>query len=284
MRISTEEWNEIVNEGPGVGMYKGMRTLFWDGRNLWDRNRRMYVIYDEAERQSWQVIIVLPGVEIIPKQTFHRCWNVKTVIMADTVRRIEEWAFSLCNEVECLQLSTNLEYIGENAFMSWFKLPSIRLPENLLEIRENAFQHCNLLTSIIIPRNCRVIGDGAFSYCTKLLIFNVPANTVLGRDVIYRTALMRKYIALELDEEVNTWIKNINNNDEDELHRACSSFNPNNRNILNIVQQQGLKSLKTENMNGITASEYLCANPFANITERMIIETYILKMVGEQVP
>lgn len=263
-------------------MYRGKRTLFYNGALLFDQNLGVYSNYNVAERQSWEVIIVLPRTRVISKQTFHGCWNVEAVVMADdSVERIEEYAFSMCNGVEHVQLSTNLQYIGERAFMSWVHLPSIILPQNLLVIGKNAFEHCNLLTSIIIPLNCIEIGDGAFSECTELLIFNVPTNTVLGRNVINHTALMRKYVALGLDEEVNTWIKNINNNDEDELHRVCSSINPNIRNILNIVQQQGLRSLKTENTNGITPSEYLSANPFTNITELMIIKTCILNKIGE---
>ena len=96
------------------------------------------LIYDKDERGSWEVIIVLPGVEIIPEGTFIRCGNVKVVIMADTVRRIEDWVFSWCSSLIFIKLSRNLEFIGTFAFSS-----------------------CSL-TSIFIPPSCREIGVYAF--------------------------------------------------------------------------------------------------------------------------
>ena len=77
-------------------MYKGKKTLFYNGENIgWDDDSRKFRIYNKEEMQSWQVIIVLPGVKVIPFYTFGACYhqNIETVIMADTVRRIEKSAF-----------------------------------------------------------------------------------------------------------------------------------------------------------------------------------------------
>lgn len=40
-----------------------------------------------------EVIIILPGVEEIPQQTFTWCMDIETVIMANKVRRIRQGAF-----------------------------------------------------------------------------------------------------------------------------------------------------------------------------------------------
>jgi hypothetical protein len=55
-------------------------------------------------------IILLPGVEIIPQLIFLWFVLVETVIMADSVKRIEHWAFLF------IRLSKNLEQIGLAAF------------------------------------------------------------------------------------------------------------------------------------------------------------------------
>ena len=34
--VSKEEWNEILEKGPGVRMYKGLQTLFYNGEKLWE--------------------------------------------------------------------------------------------------------------------------------------------------------------------------------------------------------------------------------------------------------
>ncbi|GFH50784.1 predicted protein [Chaetoceros tenuissimus] len=75
-------------------MHKDEKTLFYNGEKLFDEENHLeYLIYDEEERDSWEVIFVLPGVQVIRFYTFNGCSNIETVIMADTVRRIEEDSF-----------------------------------------------------------------------------------------------------------------------------------------------------------------------------------------------
>ena len=72
MRVQTEEWRRFI---PGVRMYKGKKTLFYNGEILFDSyiyeygeddEDEIFLIYNEEERKSWEVIIVLPGVDSIP--------------------------------------------------------------------------------------------------------------------------------------------------------------------------------------------------------------------------
>ena len=86
---------------------KGKKTLFYNGEKIYYKCSEL--IYNKKERLSWEVIIALPGVEVIPRCTFLDCWNVKTVIMSDTVRRIEDDAFNACYILEHVKLSKNLE-------------------------------------------------------------------------------------------------------------------------------------------------------------------------------
>ena len=248
-------------------MYRGKLTLFWNGEKLYD-GARGYLVYDEEERHSWKVVIVLPGVEIIPKGTFYCCTNVKTVIMSDTVKRIEEGVFLDCHNLQFVRLSKILEYIGIEAF--W---------------------NCESLVSIFIPESCREIGSDTFCNCTKLIILSVPRHTQLGEDVIYGTALIEAS-HFETDdlgdysntEEINTWVKNMNcNNEEYALHRACSAFNPISDIIYEIIKNQGLASFKKKNIIGITPLLYLEENPYVNINQQKLVNRYILEMMGETV-
>ncbi|GFH47154.1 surface antigen BspA-like [Chaetoceros tenuissimus] len=261
MRISAEELRKFT---PGVRIYKGKNTLFYNGEKLWEGV--VFggpLVYDWKERQSWEVIIVLPGVKIISERTFHTCKNVKLVIMADTVKRIGEGAFYWCRKLSFIQLSRGLESIGESAFYE-----------------------CVSLTSIYIPLSCRTICNEAFGGCRKLIILRVPQDTQLGEQVIVRTALIQ---ASPLDyehsnnEEINEWIKRIDNNDEYALHRACSSFNPSTDLIYEIVKRQEIVSFQKKDERGATPLQHLNENPFVDIDQRILMKRYILEMMGESI-
>ncbi|GFH47060.1 hypothetical protein CTEN210_03535 [Chaetoceros tenuissimus] len=272
-KLTNKEWEEIVKEGPGVRNYRGKKTLFYNGEELWDEDTYESLVHDREERLSWKVIIILPGVEVVPDHTFYYCENLETVIMADSVKIIEEKAFCCCDSLKFVKLSRNLEYI-----------------------RYAAFSNCTCLTSMFIPPSCREIGDHAFDECHQLIIFHVPQATDLGENVIANTKLIEashfEEDELQLDffgeyqnnEEVNAWIKNMNGDDDEyALHRACSSFNPIIDIIYGIVKRQGLRSFKKENEIGITPLKYLEKNTFVDINEQKLVNRYILELMGETI-
>ncbi|GFH47048.1 hypothetical protein CTEN210_03523 [Chaetoceros tenuissimus] len=258
MRVQTEEWRRFI---PGVRMYKGKKTLFYNGETLVDGWTGDWLIYNGDERQSWEVIIVLPGVEIIPERTFRDCFYIETVIMANTVRRMESGAFNNCMSLVFIKLSRNLEFIGSHTF--WC---------------------CKSLTSIFIPPSCTEIGDYAFYGCVQLLILGIPQQVEVGEFVFHSTALIRASTLENADDEtVVQWVKSINNGETYDLHRACSSSNPIAEIIHALVNQHGIRSMKMPNTIGITPSQYLAANTFADISEKEIINRYISEMMGETV-
>lgn len=252
MRVQTEEWHRFI---PGVRMYKGKMTYFYNGEILFDHPLNP-LIYNREERDKWQVIIVLPGVQIIPWGTFTECYNVETVIMADTVTRIGIAAFSWCRKLAFVRLSRNLEYIGHNVF-----------------------DHCKSLTAIFIPDSCREIGNWVF-YKTNLVILVVPPHTELGQKVIESTPLLQK--SPQSIGEVNAWVKSINDNGEYALHRLCSSMDPSEDEIYEMIcDQGGLHAMAKTNSIGITPSEYLASNPFADVDEMKLMKRFILENMGE---
>ena len=244
-------------------MYKGKKTLFYNGEILYDYRNREWLIYDEEEQMSWEVVIVLPGVEVIPRKVFSGCDKIETVIMSDTVLRIEEFAFDECHSLKFVRLSRNLEYIGDYAFCE-----------------------CTSLTAIFIPSSCREIGRKAFDYCSKLIIFNIPRQTQLAERVIANTALIEvspfeTTIFGDYDNtKVHEWAKEVNQGEAYELHRVCSSINPSMDKIYGIVKRKGLDSWKMKNELGLTPFDYLAANPCVE-NQRALIKLHVLNMMGE---
>ena len=236
-------------------MYRGKKTYFYNGEKLWE-GEGSWLIYNEEERHSWEVIIILPGVEVIPEFTFRWCENVKVVIMSDTVKRIEYGAFFCCYSLEFVKLSRNLEDIGDMAF-----------------------DLCRSLTSIFIPPSCREIGENAFEDCTNLIILSVPQHTQLNLvDTITAGTRLSQF---EHVVQLNEWIKNINNGNDFDLHRECASYDPSEEVILGILKERGLLSFKEENKIGITAARYLEENPFSEIDEQKLIKKFVLDVMGE---
>ncbi|GFH61887.1 hypothetical protein CTEN210_18363 [Chaetoceros tenuissimus] len=275
-----------------VATVDGLVTLFYDrskelfnqelSREWWnaycdndgnsnDDDWKEWDISDECreywrQRISWQQIIVTDGVTEIPDSTFYNCWNIQRVIFADTVVRIEYQAFSDCRSLVYIKLSINLEYIG-----MW------------------AFFLCNL-SSVFIPSSCRVIRNDAFASNENLSIFSVPQHTELGRDMIQFAALAKSspfqlrrdgWYEREVNDDMNTWIKNMNHDEVFSLHRACASFQPLKQVLYNIIQEKGLKAFKVKNDVGITPSQYLKENPYTELTEKEIIHDYLMKLMGE---
>ncbi|GFH43788.1 hypothetical protein CTEN210_00261 [Chaetoceros tenuissimus] len=257
------------------------RTNDFETMDVSDECKRYF-----RERYSWQQIIVVEGVTAIPEFTFKGCINIKRVIFANTVIRIEQWAFSFCKNLVYIKLSITLEYIGEYSFTS-----------------------CNL-SSVFIPPRCRKICNHAFEGNTNLTIFHVPRDTELGSIVISDTALAEaspvgrfnhlsgpdRILALqamiragnrteqqrrEENNEMNEWLKTMNNDEAFALHRVCASFRPLKEVIHAIIQEKGLKAFREENSAGITPSRYLQENPYTELNEKEIIREHLMKMMGE---
>ena len=267
-----------------VATVDGLVTLFYDGsKPLWNEDLsrewmclihlqemvatpqqhdiESWNISDECkeyirERLSWQQVIVMEGVTEIPEFTFYMCKNIKRVVFTDTVIRIKSLAFFQCISLVFIKLSINLEYIGDFAFVE-----------------------CNL-SSVFIPPRCLEIGTRAFAGNRNLTIFSVPQDTDLDDEVVLSTKLLERspnpaYINI-------TWLMNINNDKRFDLHRVCSSFEPSLEMILNTMKEKGgLHAFNVENSIGITPTRYLKENPYANVTEKEVVEKYILKMMGE---
>ena len=101
----------------------------------------------------------------------------------------------------------------------------------------------------------------------------------MGSDVLFNCPMMES-APFENDELNKIWIKNINRDEKFALHRACCSYQPLKEVILGILEANGIADLKTKNEAGITPSQYLHENPYADIQEMEIIRDYIAKQTG----
>ena len=249
---SKELWNENLNWERSIALLTGVRANDLESSNVSDECKRYF-----RERLSWEQIIIVDGVTVIPAFTFYMCKNIKRAVFADTVLRIENLAFFQCAGLVFIKLPVNLEYVGDLAFVE-----------------------CNL-SSVFIPPRCLEIGTRAFAGNANLAILNVPQDVDFDDEVVLGTKLLQRspnphYMNI-------TWLMNINNDERFALHRVCSSFEPTLEMILDTMKERGgLNAFKVENSIGITPSRYLKENPYASVSEKEIIENFIMQMMGER--
>ncbi|GFH57178.1 hypothetical protein CTEN210_13654 [Chaetoceros tenuissimus] len=283
--IRDDEWATFDQ---GVHMYQGKKTFFFNGQVLRDGYSR-HLIYDFEEKCTWEMIVVMHGVQIIPWCFFQHLEKLETVIIADTVTRIEMRSFAHCSNLVYVKLSRQLQLIGEGAF-----------------------DDCSSLASIFLPPSCQVIHRCVFSSCKKLLVFHIPSDTELDdgdgvMDGLLTKTPPFKAIAVptwstEFDEtvrrfiaynrEVNQLFKDINNGQEYALHRLCASYDLNEENIYQSFNDAANKKdffkdfYHKQNAIGVTPAQYLEANPFSNVDivnldELSFCRRYVQEMIGE---
>lgn len=88
---------------------------------------------------------------VLATKMFSDCANLKNVILADGIKKIEQYAFSNCTS-----------------------LPTIDLPAQLEEIEPYAFNNCVLFTSVIVPYSVELMGENVFAGCKNIVDLSIP--------------------------------------------------------------------------------------------------------------
>lgn len=100
--------------------------------------------------ESITKVVCQPGVSSIGDFAFKNCFNVISISISDTVKRIGHSAFGVC---------TNLS--------------SLTIPEGVATIEGWAFANCYSLKTVSLSRTIAYIGDAAFTDCSGLNEFLV---------------------------------------------------------------------------------------------------------------
>ena len=85
-------------------------------------------------------------------------------------------AFEGCRKLKSIILPEGVRTIDEEAFRGCTGLESIVLPYTLVSIGMKAFADCTNLRTVTIPDTVRAIDDGAFEGCSSLETINIVKN------------------------------------------------------------------------------------------------------------
>lgn len=112
---------------------------------------------------------------------FSTCSNLESVILPNTVKRIEKEAFSWCSNLKKVILSENLEFIRQYAFLRCSNLSVISIPEKVTYISEGAFRECSSIVSLTIPDGVTTVHDYTFYGCSNLTEVIISNNVTVIR-------------------------------------------------------------------------------------------------------
>ena len=136
--------------------------------------------YEGDEKILSENNIVIPdiinGVEVtaIDDSVFADCYNLKSIVIPNTVTEISLDCFQNCRSLKEIILPESLKKIWSGTFAGCTSLTNIIIPDSVTSIGDYAFEDCDSLTSVTISNGVTSIGDYAFDNCRSLTSVTLP--------------------------------------------------------------------------------------------------------------
>lgn len=121
------------------------------------------------------------SIKEIPSFAFFSC-GLRTVVLADGVRKIGEHAFGANFSLKSVCIPHSVRSIGVSAFEKCEGLEEVHLPERLTTIERSAFEDCKALSSIDIPSSVQRIKSRAFSGIKNIIVTINKGQTIIISD------------------------------------------------------------------------------------------------------
>ena len=102
---------------------------------------------------------------------------MKTLVLPDSLRYIDDAAFCLCPNLENVLLPEGLLTIGHAAFADITALVEIRIPKSVTSVSTEAFRGCPALTRVVFDSTDCEIGQWAFLYDDKVTLYGTADST-----------------------------------------------------------------------------------------------------------
>lgn len=118
----------------------------------------------------------------ILEKTFFNNYFVETVILPETVQKIDIMSFYSCTCLKEVTIQEGVTEIGQCAFGGCSLLEKLELPESLITVEDFAFIACNCMKEFKFGKNLKSIGSNAFNGCQTLEKIIVPRGAEIADD------------------------------------------------------------------------------------------------------
>ena len=120
--------------------------------------------------------LTLPdSIDVIGRQAFTYCTDLKTAVISDTVDIIGDHAFQACG-LESVTIGKNVQVIGYAAFSGCSNLKTVTLPDSLTSLGREAFHGCPSLSSVVLGNGLETIPRLAFANCESLFSITIGSG------------------------------------------------------------------------------------------------------------
>ena len=141
-------------------------------------------------------------VSAIGYAAFAECRSLESLVVPETVTRLQDYAFSQCTSLRTAQLPESIVSLGRGVFKNCILLEEVNIPSSLTTVGMEMFAGCTSLTEIEIPQTIRSIGDSAFSGCSGLTQITLPDNVTSIGSASFRSCVNLE--SIELSDQITT--------------------------------------------------------------------------------
>ena len=127
---------------------------------------------------------------------FAECFELKSVIIPNSVTSIGGRAFNKCYNLANATIGNSVVSIGYEAFYNCTALTSIDIPNSVTTIGDGAFEYCNGMTSATIGNSVTTIGKLAFECCSELTSVTIPNSVTSIGSYAFRTCWGLKSVTI----------------------------------------------------------------------------------------
>ena len=137
--------------------------------NSISNNNIISIVPNAFFKKKKKNISITNNLKIIKHNSFYCCFNLDTVILPDSIEKIDEDCFNQCISLKKINIPKSMTHIQKNTFRYCSSLKQIDIGEQIAKI-DNAFDYCiNIKKLLNVNKSCDIYFN---KYVNKKSIYN----------------------------------------------------------------------------------------------------------------